>query len=362
MAVIALALLAITCPSVHAALLTFTLYNTSASQASTVCKRVGVAFEPGDIPSGYQVGVRVQGGADVYGALLNVKKYPDGSLWAGTLAVHDTNDIPAGGSRTYEVYSKAGNPPTSSWDSWSWITSNANDFTVDLTAHSGASSGSLPNRTYSLKTAIGTTTRREVSDNTQVLKRIYVWQKVSGEEHLICLFYVDFWLNTGGTAPIAVEYTPVMSQHWWKANPFGTVQTKEARTYNAAVKYGSTSLDSRTGLAHAYHCRWASLRSASDDQHACRHWIDLGNDPMPTLRLEYLSDAKSKLIKSGVIPPYNVLDNSTLALTSTYTPLGLNGHRAGITPPAHTTHAVCWADLTVSPGSNRPRSAGGRPA
>jgi len=59
------------------------------------------------------------------------------------------------------------------------VTSNT-DFRVEVTNHSGSASGTLPDRTYSLNTALATTTRREILDDTPLCVRAFAWGHPAG--------------------------------------------------------------------------------------------------------------------------------------------------------------------------------------
>lgn len=325
----------------------FTLHNTGASSI-TPRFRFGLAFESGAFPDSFKIKVRDQDTqTDIdFAALATWNTWADGSLRStadGGLVGEDSNALTAGSSRLYQAYITNGGQATSGFDPWAWIAASSDDLTVDVTSRTGSSSGSLGNLAFSLKTAIATTTRREVLCDTARFVRIKAWQKLSGEEHLICEFHVDFWLDSEGD-PVALEVAPVLSQHWWVNNPFSVTQTKERQTYNAVVKWDSTTLDSRTSLAHAYYCRWASLRSTSDAQHARKHWIDLGSTAMPTVRVQYADASLQSMMRAGYIPPYRTGVAYTNSYTSTYTPLGANSHRAGINDTGGYAGRGVWGD------------------
>ncbi|MCS7002416.1 MAG: hypothetical protein NZ518_06170, partial [Dehalococcoidia bacterium] len=247
-----------------------TLHNTG-SAAVQPRARFGMAWTRTRFPGTHRIRARVQGGAEVaFAALVSRNRWTDGSIKTtadGGVVIHDTDPLGAGQSRTYELFATAGAQGSSGFDPWAWITAHANDFTVEVTNRTGSQTGAMGNLTFSLKTAIGTATRREIVADTPRFVRVKAWQMASGEDHLVCEFHVDFWLD-GSATPLAVEWCPVLSQHWWVADPFGTGQPKQRQNYDATVRYGTTALDTRTGLQHAYHCRWASLRSANDPQHA----------------------------------------------------------------------------------------------
>jgi hypothetical protein len=294
--------------------------------------RLGMAWTKGRFPATHSLRVRVDGGADVaFAALVGRNSYSDGSIRStadGGIVIHDTTSLAASASRTYEVYAVAGTQGTSGFDPWAWITAHANDFTVEITSRTGSSTGAMGNLTFGLKAAIGDTTRREIVSDTPRFVRTKVWQKLSGEEHLICEFHHDFWLDGAGNV-VGIEWTPVLTQHWWVANPFGVTQAKERQDYTATVKYGATAVDTRTGLQHAYHCRWASLRTDNDAQHARKHWINVSGAPMPTIRVRYADATLREMMRAGAVPP--VGNNLPLPATArTYAPLATQGHSSSI--------------------------------
>jgi hypothetical protein len=395
----------------------FTLASTSGGN-STGMHRLGLAFEAGDVPAGQKLAATVSG-ASVPMQAVDTATWSDGSLRKATGIVF-AGTVPAAGVDVV-VGKASGAQGVSSFDPWTWLTSHANDLTVDisnrkawskqrytLTSQTGtftvgeswaygtatttargtvlawdgtnldvlvtatgtfvpavgtttasavtgmtsAAAGRIASITYlpaspaslaySLKTAIGTVARREIQENAPRFVRAMAWQKVANEEHLVAIWYLDFWLNALGTAPLALEWTVVLSQHWAIANPFGVTQQRDRQIYDAVVKYGSTTVDTRTDLNHAYHCRWASLRSANDDQHAKKHWVDLSGDgtgAMPTLRHAYSEAGLKKMMRTGYLPPlrltsvptnYGANADGTPPPNGTYTPLGTNGHKPAI--------------------------------
>jgi hypothetical protein len=328
----------------------FTLHNTSGVASTQTIARLGLAFLKGDVPAGKRIAVRQRGGPQIaFAGAAATNTWADGSLRStadGGLVMFDGVPLPAGGSRSYEVFVKDGAVPASGFDPFAWLAAHGNDLTVAVTARTGSATGPRPDLLFSLKTAIATTTRREILCNTRRFVRIKAWQKVSQEEHLICEYHLDFWLDGTGQ-PWGLEFAPVLTQHWWVADPFGVTQTKERQTYDATVKYGTTVLDTRTRLDHAYYCRWASLRPQDDAQHARKHWIGLGLSQMPTVRVQYDDSSLKRMMKAGYIPPFRLGVNYTgdfYPLTSTYTPLGTNGHRAGINGTGAYVGRGMWGD------------------
>lgn len=298
--------------------------------------RFGMAWTKGRFPSTHRLVVRVQGGEEVaFAALVDENRWQDGSrksTASGGVVIHDTASLAAGASRTYELLARTGVQLTSGFDPWAWLAAHPNDFTVDITARSGSVTGPMGNLTFSLKTAIATTTRREVLNDTLRFVRTKVWQRITGETHLICEFHLDFWLDGAGNV-LGIEWCPVLTQHWHIANPFGENQPKQRQDYTATVRYGATVLDTRT-VQHAYHCRWASLRTNDDPQHARKHWVNVsGSDPIPTIRAQYPIETLREMMRAGAIPPIrqDVVPSlpGTTAVT-TYAPLGSYGFNAYI--------------------------------
>jgi hypothetical protein len=145
----------------------------------------------------------------------------------------------------------------------------------------------------------------------------------------MCLHYVDLWLDQLGQV-VGVEWTPVMSQHWWVDDPFGNgAAQKEERSYDAVLLNGATALEGYAGLNHAYYCQWAGLYTGNDAQHARRLWIDKGA-AMPTLRLAYNPDSKRRLMRAGYVPPLDQGARYSIQHGQDYEALGLNGHREAI--------------------------------
>lgn len=301
--------------------------------------RFGLAWPKGLFSGGY-IGARVVGTEDLiaFASCGELTTWSDNSR-QGTascgVTLHDTNTLSAGAARDYEFVAVAGTQPTTSFDPWAWIAAHANDFTVDITSRTGSSTGAMGNLAFSLKTAIATTTRREIICNTKRFMRVKCWQKVSGEEHLIVEFHLDFWLN-GSDTPTDIEFTALPKMHWVTPTPFGVTQTKERQTYTATFKYGSTTLDTRSSLAHYYSGWWASLRSADDEHHARKHWIQLSDNTVvkPKLcRPVYDASTLKQMMQVRVIPPvrlgiaYSGLNSSA---NLTYTPLTAQGAQAAL--------------------------------
>lgn len=302
----------------------FTLTDTS-GVGSTGFFRQGAAFPKGFVPAGRILQATV-GGQQIRLATMQKNTWSDGSL-RSCILVGDAGSV--SGTVTVRIRHTVGSQAASGLDIWTYIT-NQPDLFVEVTSHSGSSSGALPNRTYSLKDAILTTSRRWIQEDNPVCVRTFAWGAPSGEKHLMCLHYCDFWLSSGGTV-VAVEYTPVLSQHWWIDDPFADgAQTKEARSYAAAIKSGLGTLETRTISGHAYYTQWASLRPDSDDQHAKRHWLNKGS-AMPRLLVQISDSWLRRMMKAGYLPPIKQgLSGLTNPNSATYTPLGTNNHRAAI--------------------------------
>jgi hypothetical protein len=320
--------------SLAATLHQFTLQDTSGAGSSGLF-RVGLAFEKGDVPSGDILTAEIDGGSAIRVAMLNINTWSDGSLRSCTL-IGDAGTFTSSQAKTINVSSASGTQSTSSIAAETYIDS-IDDFTLEITNHVGSSSGALGDLTFSLQTAMDTASRVEITDDTDLCVRFKVWEKVSGEEHVICIHYVDLWLDpTDASSVIAVEWTPVLSMHWWVNDPFGVTQTKEARTYDAEALDGVTSLVSHTGLEHGTYCRAAMLRDDDDAQHAKRLWATKGA-AMPTLLLAYSTASKQKMAQAGYLPPLTTSHSPTSpSYTTTYTPFGessgalVHNHRRAI--------------------------------
>jgi hypothetical protein len=293
----------------------FDLKNTSVSASSGFFKH-GLAFEEGDIPSGDILTATVNG-SPIDVNMVGINTWPDGSLKKCTL-VGNAGTVAGSGSVTVIVDKTTGTQSTSGINPVTYLTGNT-DLNVQITNHNGSSSGALSDLSFSLNTALGTASRVVTVDDTETFVRLDVWQAVSGEDHLICLFYVDLWLDSGSVE--AVEWCPVMSQHWWVSNPLGNgASDKERHDYDISARDGTTVLESATAVDHHYYARMPLLRSANDDQHAKKIWIDKGT-AMPTLRLEYSLDTKKKMMKAGYVPPLKQgITYDKTGLTNTYAP------------------------------------------
>lgn len=306
-----------------------TFTNTSGS-SSTGFIKFGLAFEKMDVPTGQIPKVRIQGGANLRGYPIDIATWNDGSIRKCTIVV-DIGTLAGSASRIIEVYNEAGTVPASSLNPVTYVAGLADDATVAITSRTGSATGAMGDLTFSLKTASSVSTKRETQEDTDLFVRYFCWQKLAGEEHLVCLNYLDIWLDTDGSTVVAYEWVPVLSQHWWVNDPEGVVQTKERYTYNVAVAIGASTVDSRTALAHAYYCRWASLYSTNDAQHATPHWKNISS-AKPTLSREYSTASRKKMVRAGgYVPPLDWTETVwTSSGTGTYTPLGTNNHRAQI--------------------------------
>ena len=237
-----------------------------------------------------------------------------------------------------DVVTVTGSPATSGKTVAQLITA-APALTVEITNHTGSTDNvGVGDLTFSAQTSVADATRTEVQGDTDLFVRVFSWQQVGSDQHLICMHYLDFWLDQAGVV-IGVEWTPVLSQHWWVDDPFGTAQTKQERNYDCAMKSGSTTIETFTGLNHAYQCQWAGLRSANDDQHARKHWV-VGS--IPTLSVTYGQDTLRAMMRAGYLPPLdlgtvytgdlysNPNSGTSGGFTNTYVPLGRQGHKEAI--------------------------------
>ena len=140
-----------------------------------------------------------------------------------------------GQSRTYEVYAANGSAPASGFDPFAWLAAHGNDLTVAVTGRTGSATGAKPDLLFSLKTAIATTTRREILCDTGRFVRIKTWQKVPQEEHLICEYHVDFWLDEAGQ-PFGLEFAPVDAQPAYGDEVSRAWEEYSARIYQTLVQ------------------------------------------------------------------------------------------------------------------------------
>ncbi len=310
----------------------FALEDTSGNGSSGFF-RVGLAFEKGDVPGGTLPKARLANGTPVRSAVMETNSWSDGSMRKATLV----GEVPGGisGAVTINVLAEPGAQATSGLDPFGYLFANT-DFKVQITNHSGSVSGGLPNRSYVLNIALLNTARREIQADTSVCVRVFAWGAPGTEKHLMCLHYIDLWLDDGGQV-VGVEWTPVMSQHWWVEDPFGTgAAPKEQRIYDAVLVNGQTELEGFAGLQHGYYCRWAGLRTADDPEHARRLWVDRGS-AMPTLRLSYDIISKRRMMRAGYLPPLaEGYSYDSGGFTRFYLPLGettgavVHNHRRAI--------------------------------
>jgi len=332
-------------PSVRATpiLHQFTLTNTESATTSTGLFRVGLAFEKGDVASGRILQAEI-GGTELSRSarMLNRNYWSDDSL-RSCILVGDAGTFAASETKTIDVKAVIGSQGTSSLTPETYIDSQ-DDLTVEITNHTGSSNNTnVGDLTFSLQTAMDTSTRVEITDDTDMCVRFWCWEQVGNDEHLICLNYVDIWLDTNGSTVLAVEWTPVLSQHSYVDDPYGTAQDKQIRNYDAAIKDGTTTLESHTSLYHCYYCRWAALRTDDDDQHARRLWLNKASTAMPTLNLKYSAASKRKMAKTGYLPPlttnsshitvprvYSQTDHTPLGETPTSSTGNAHNHRKAI--------------------------------
>ncbi|MGH8414414.1 MAG: choice-of-anchor D domain-containing protein [Gammaproteobacteria bacterium] len=298
-----------------------------ASSTGTDPDEIGFAFAPCDVPAGTMLAARRSGGgANVRASTIFSNHWPDGSLRWATLRIID--DTPITKTQAYDVYTVSGTQGVSHFDPWAWIANSPNDLTVHLTNCSGSESGPLPDLNFSLKTAIQTTTRREILADTPNEVVVEVWQLAGADQHLRLQTEIHFLLASDGMTPTALVIYPVFTQDWWSTlAPDGTVllsTPKEERTYDAQVLWGTTVLNTEVGLHHAYHTRWASLDADADG-----HWINLGSMPKPQEDRVYSIVTLQRMMRAGYLPPLRLAAKYPVPAPLTYTPLGGNGHRTG---------------------------------
>lgn len=301
-------------------LFTMNFVNSEAAPSTGLVK-FGVSFQEGQVATGEVPRVRSAGGSASYRTrFINEVRHPDGSLKFCHLVV-DLGALTSSQTLSnLEVYSQAvslgGASPI---DPWVFFNSETDTATVDVENHSGSASGALPDRAYNLKTALATTTRRTIFNQNDLYTDGVVWQQEPGGEHLTAEFYFNIW--TPGTDVGGVELAPVMSQHWLQNNPFGGGTNKERRNYDATIKWGATTLNTHTGLAHAYHNQWVGVRQTADAQRARPHWVDFGT-ARPTVRVIYSDEALDNFYITGILPPIDYNETFDAGAWSTsYAPL-----------------------------------------
>lgn len=316
-------------PPLPTVLHSFALQDTSGA-GSTGFFRLGLAFEKGDVPSGQIPVATLTDQTPVRSSILDANNWSDGSLRSATMVGEVAGGVT--GTETINVAAEPGVQGSSGLaDPIAYLQANA-DLKVSITNHSGSVSGALPINSYDLNTHLATSSRVDITDDTPVCIRLNTWGHPPTEKHLVCLHYVDLWLDSGGSV-VGVEWTPVMSQHWWTEDPFGDgSQPKEQHSYDAQILDGATVLETHAGLQHGYHTRWAGLRTDNDAQHAKSIWRDQG-EAMPTLNVAYSLDSKRRNMRAGYMPPLaegHAYDSS--GFTDVHVPLG---EPAGLTAHNH---------------------------
>lgn len=276
----------------------FRLEDTSGSGSSGFF-RLGLAFEKSDIPEGSVPIAHAPNGTPVRSAIIERNSWSDGSMRKCLLVGEVEGGIDGG--IDIDVLASEFDERVSNLDPFDYISTHT-DLRVQVENHLGSVSGSLQDRNYDLNTVLRIKSRRVIQADTPISVRFFAWGHPPDEKHLMGLHYVDLWLRATG-AVVGVEWTPVLSQHWWVDDPFGDgAQPKEERVYDALLVNGRDVLERYVGLRHAYYCRWAGLRTNDDAQHGRRLWINMGAS-QPTLSLSYSDISKRRMMRSGVFPP-----------------------------------------------------------
>lgn len=317
-------------------LATISLANTVAS-TSTGYVEYGLAFPKAMVTSSQIVQARLPGGADLPTGMGNIKRWGDGSLQRCTAYV-SASTVAASATKTVEVYAKTGSVAASSFNPAAWVAAHANDWTCSVTNIKGSTAPTtvLGSASFSAKAAVATAARCRVWNDTAVAVDFRAWQVVSAFPHLVCIFQWRFWLNSAGTAPVAVRYKRILQQPWWVNNPFGVVSTKEKYVYDADDLYGTSRLGSaQINLQHAYYTSYCRVRDENDEFSARGHWVNIsGSDPMPTLLVKYSIPTLQMFARARYVAPLRFDQSYQEAGLLTYTPFGTgepqpHGHRPG---------------------------------
>lgn len=166
---------------------------------------------------------------------------------------------------------------------------------------------------------------REMSANS-LFKRFITWSMVkdaadgsgTSDLHLKVYWMIDIWYSSGSTVG-TVYIKPIIALDWH------AVANKTMFNYTAALKKGSTTLDTYSGCTHAYHCWNALVRQDNSNWAARKHcFYGTPESVNPSFDLDYWDSVE-------MFPRYDIVNLPTdNASTAVYTPLGANGHRANV--------------------------------
>lgn len=166
---------------------------------------------------------------------------------------------------------------------------------------------------------------REMSANS-LFKRFITWSMVkdaadgsgTSDLHLKVYWMIDIWYSSGSTVG-TVYIKPIIALDWH------AVANKTMFNYTAALKKGTTTLDTYSSCTHAYHCWNALVRQDNSNWAARKHaFYGTPESVNPSFDLEYWDSVE-------MFPRYDIVDLPTdNASTAVYTPLGANGHRAEV--------------------------------
>jgi len=315
----------------------FTLTNTSASSMAVTFVRQGIPFKKGDVPAGTAVQIK-RGATTIGGVQFDERStWTDGSLKHAVMHLRDSG-FAGSEARTYDVWSA----PATSFDNTGTATlsdiTGAHDFQVTFaplkeTATEDGSDTDLAtvgsgSFTASFNTHAAVATRTEKHHTGSVCEGWCIWGMATdntggaADAHIKTCWYVDIWKNAAGTI-YGYEVGAVVTQDWW------SIAGKKRRNYNAALKDGSTTIQTYTGLRHPYHSQWLTAQTTGLAR-GKRFWV---GGAQPTLN--YAVD-KTYWRDTKLIPPYDTtyapLDyashGGTNSLgTATYIPLSPQCHR-----------------------------------
>ena len=254
---------------------TFDLQNWSTS-SSVGLARFGMVFGRGDVPAGHVPVVTRSGGTPVV-QFDERTFYRDGSLKFCIAELRDTV-FPGNTTRTYTVNHAVGTYDNGGTKTVSDLTAG-HDFKVtfaslrqteaDNTTVNPVGSGNFT-ASFNAHSAVATRTTKYHSG--PVCESWRIWGMATdntggvADDHLKTNWYGTVWKNTDGTI-YAIEIAAVVAQDWWG------IGNKRLRSYDAAFKDGSTTIQAYPSIDHPYHVQWITCQNAGGNNRGKRHWI-----------------------------------------------------------------------------------------
>lgn len=347
-------------PSGGTALTTITLANTSATEQSAgfVSPMFGLPLKQGDVPAGQYPAFELADGTPCDPTIYATTSWPDGSMkWCGVfLRVPST----VAGSGTLAITVKnGGGAPGSSARAVSDLT--AADLKVELTGVTNLSGV----WTASLNDAITNGTVVVIGDGPAgMLVRILGDFKQSGSAHgqLVTWHYALIAQNSSGGL-LGIRYLGRVAQPWADVS----TPTPTRRVVNAVLKAGASTLrtlvgsrwvnPADTGLGEELNAaiefpHYSSFFTAGDD--ARWDFVQGGGSASADCTVRVQHD-KAYVMKSRLVPPYNLALNPTSGASVNYNPncrgamqsryMGTTGPRAeiGVVPQWAVRHLLTQA-------------------